>query len=124
MPLKQSEAIVLRSYPLREADLLVSFFARQEGKVRGVARAAKKSKRRFGGALEPLTFVRVYWEDRERHELARIDSCEILESPLTTTVDYSRAVALAYVGEMLDQLLPDHEPNDAIFRLSLAVLQN
>ena len=54
MPLKQSEAIVLRSYPLREADLLVAFFTRAEGKVRGVARAAKRSKRRFGGALEPL----------------------------------------------------------------------
>ena len=59
MALKESEAIVLRTYPLREADLLVTLFTRAEGKVRGVARSAKKSKRRFGGALEPLTFVRV-----------------------------------------------------------------
>ena len=51
MPLKQSEAIVLRTYPLRESDLLVTLFTRAEGKVKGVARAAKKSKRRFGGAL-------------------------------------------------------------------------
>ena len=50
MPLKQSEAIVLRTYPLRESDLLVTLFTRTEGKVKGVARAAKKSKRRFGGA--------------------------------------------------------------------------
>ena len=78
MPLKDSEAVVLRSYPLREADLLVTFFTRAEGKVRGVARSAKKSKRRFGGALEPLTCVKLYYEDRERQELARIDSCEIL----------------------------------------------
>jgi DNA repair protein RecO (recombination protein O) len=59
MALRESEAIVLRSYPLREADLLVTLFTRAEGKVRGVARSAKKSKRRFGGALEPLTYVRV-----------------------------------------------------------------
>jgi DNA repair protein RecO (recombination protein O) len=124
MPLKQSEAIVLRSYPMREADLLVTFFTRAEGKVRGVARSAKKSKRRFGGALEPLTHVRVYWEERERHELTRIDSCDVLGSPLTDTVDYHRAVALGYVSEMLDQLLPDREANDAIFRLAIAVLQN
>ena len=50
MSLKQSEAIVLRTYPLREADLLVTLFTRAEGKVKGIARAAKKSKRRFGGA--------------------------------------------------------------------------
>src|ERR671921_1526520 len=107
--LKQSEAVVLRTYPMREADLLVTLFTRNEGKIKGVARSAKKSKKRFGGALEPLTVVRVYWEQRERHELNRIDSCEVLESPLSSTVDFSRAVALAYVGEMLDQLLPDHE---------------
>ena len=52
---KQFEVIVLRTYPLREADLLVTLFTRAEGKVRGVARSAKKSKRRFGGALEPMT---------------------------------------------------------------------
>ena len=84
MALKQSEAIVLRTYPLREADLLVTLFTRAEGKVKGVARSAKKSRRRFGGALEPLTYVRVFYEDRERQELARLDSCEILESPLST----------------------------------------
>jgi DNA repair protein RecO (recombination protein O) len=57
MPLKQTEAIVLRTYPMREADLLVTLFTRAEGKLRGVARSAKKSKKRFGGALEPLTRV-------------------------------------------------------------------
>src|SRR5690242_21338669 len=100
MALKESEAIVLRSYPLREADLLVTFFTRAEGKVKGVARAAKKSRKRFGGALEPLTRVRVYWEDRERQELARIDACEVLASPLTEMVDYARAVGLAHVAEV------------------------
>ncbi len=122
MTLKESEAIVLRTYPLREADLLVTLFTRAEGKVRGVARSAKKSKRRFGGALEPLTYVRVFYEDRERQELARLDSCEVLESPLATEVSYPRAVALAHVAELLDELLPDREANDAAFRLALSVL--
>src|SRR3989442_5079868 len=75
MALKESEAIVLRTYPLREADLLVTLFTRLEGKVRGVARSAKKSKRRFGGALEPLTYVRASYEDRGRQEVARPGFC-------------------------------------------------
>jgi len=122
MALRESEAIVLRSYPLREADLLVTFFTRAEGKVRGVARSAKKSKRRFGGALEPLTYVRAFYDVRERHELARLDSCEVLESPMASEVSYTRAVALGHIAELLDELLPDHEANDAIFRLTIAVL--
>lgn len=122
MALKKSEAIVLRSYPLHEADLLVTFFTRAEGKIKGVAKSAKRSRKRFGGALEPLTSVVVYYDDREGKELARIDSCDILESPLATTVNYARAVALGHVAELLDELLPEREANDAIFRLALAAL--
>jgi DNA repair protein RecO (recombination protein O) len=124
MPLKQSEAIVLRTYPVHEADLLVTVFTRAEGKVKGVAKSAKKSRRRFGGSLEPLTCVRVYWEDKERQELARIDSCDVLLSPLSTEVDYPRAIALGHVAEMLDELLPDREADDTVFRLAWSVLQN
>ncbi len=124
MPLKQSEAIVLRSYPLHEADLLVTFFTRAEGKVKGVAKSAKKSRKRFGGALEPLTAVRVYYDDREGKELARIDSCDVIESPLATQVDYPRAVGLGHIAELLDELLPEREANDAIFRLTSVVLTN
>jgi DNA repair protein RecO (recombination protein O) len=122
MALRESEAIVLRTYPLREADLLVTLFTRAEGKVRGVARSAKKSKRRFGGALEPMTHVRAFYDVRERQDLARLDACEVLESPMATAVSYARAVALAHVAELLDELLPDREANDAIFRLTLSVL--
>lgn len=122
MALRESEALVLRTYPLREADLLVTFFTRAEGKVRGVARSAKKSKRRFGGALEPLTYVRAFYDVRERQELARLDACEVLESPLAKEVSYARAVALGHIAELLDELLPDREANDAIFRLTLSVL--
>ncbi len=122
MPLRESEAIVLRTYPFRESDLLVTLFTRAEGKVRGVARAAKKSRRRFGGALEPLTYVKVTWEDRERQELARLDACEVIESPLSSQVSYERAVALGHVAELLDELLPDREANDAVFRLAISVL--
>jgi DNA repair protein RecO (recombination protein O) len=123
MPLTESEAIVLRTYPLREADLLVTLFTRAEGKVRGVARSAKKSKRRFGGALEPLTYVRAFYDIRERQELVRLDACEVLESPLAAEVSYPRAVALAHLAELLDELLPDREANDDIFRLTLSVLR-
>ena len=124
MPLKQSEAIVLRTYPMHEADLLVTFFTRAEGKVKGVAKSAKRSKRRFGGALEPLTQVRVYYDDREKRELARIDACDVLQSPLAAAVDYPRAAALGHVAEVLDELLPDREVNDAVYRLAASVLAN
>jgi DNA repair protein RecO (recombination protein O) len=121
---RQSEALILRTYPFHEADLLVTFFTRAEGKVRGVAKSAKRSKRRFGGALEPLTHVVARWEEKEKQELARLDSCEVIASPLATEVTYPRVVALSYVAEVIDQLLPEREPSDDIFRLALSVVQH
>ena len=121
---KQSEALILRTYPFHEADLLVTLFTRSEGKIRGVAKAAKRSKRRFGGALEPLTHVIAHWEEKEKQELARLDSCDILASPLAAEMTYPRVVALSYVAEVLDQLLPDREPSDDIFRLALSVVKH
>ncbi|MGC2209545.1 MAG: DNA repair protein RecO [Candidatus Korobacteraceae bacterium] len=124
MPLKQSEAIVLLTYPLREADLLVTLFTRLEGKIKGVAKSAKRSRKRFGGALEPLTCVRAYWQDRAGSDLSRLESCDVLLSPLSAPMDYPRLVALTHIAEMLDELLPGGEPNDGIFRLAWAVLQS
>jgi DNA repair protein RecO (recombination protein O) len=121
---KQSEALILRTYPFQESDLLVILFTRSEGKIRGVAKAAKRSKRRFGGALELLTHVVAHWEEKEKQELARLDSCDILASPLAAEMTYPRVVALSYVAEVIDQLLPDREPSDDIFRLSLSVIKH
>lgn len=120
----QSEALVLRTYPFHEADLLVTLFTRAEGKIRGVAKAAKRSKRRFGGALELLTHVVAHWEEKEKQELVRLDSCDIIASPLSAELTYPRTVALSYVAEVVDQLLPDREPSDDIFRLTLSVVSS
>ena len=57
MPARESEALVLRTYPFREADLIVSFIARDQGKLRGVARGAKRLKSRFGAGLERLAQI-------------------------------------------------------------------
>ncbi len=119
-----SEAIVLRTWPFREADLLVTLFTRQQGKVRGVAKSAMKSRKRFGGALEPMTHVRAHYAEKPRQELVRLDSFEIITSPLAEPVDYARATGLAFLAEVLDELLPDHDPHDAVFRLTLTTLEH
>ncbi len=120
--LRVGEAIVLRTWPFLEADLLVSLFTREHGKVKGVARHAMRSRRRFGGALEPMTHVRATWAERPRQELVRLDAFEILDSPLRGEVDYARVAALEVVAEVLDEL-PEGAIEDAVFRLALAVLR-
>jgi DNA repair protein RecO (recombination protein O) len=118
-----AEAIVLRTWPIREADQIVALFTREFGKVKGVAKAAAKSRRRFGGALEPMTHVRASFVEKPRQDLVRLDYFEILRSPLSMAVDYTRLSALAFFAEVIDETQPDRDPNDAVFRLVLSVLE-
>lgn len=117
------EALILRTWPVHEADQLVSFFTRSQGKLRGIAKSAAKSRKRFGGALEPMTYVMARYAEKPRQELVRLDACEIVSSPLSDAVDYGRAAALAFFAEVLEETLQDRDPQDAVFRLTLAVLE-
>ncbi len=119
-----SDAVVLRVWPVNEADLVVSFFTRDYGKLKGVAKAALKSRKRFGGSLEVMTEVRAYFADRPRQELVRLDHFDLVRSPLSQPVDYLRAATLSYYAEALDEVLPDHDPEQAVFRLLTAVLEH
>lgn len=123
MAATQSEAVILRTWPIHEADLIVSLFTRDHGKIKGVAKSAMKSRRRFGGALEPMTSVRATYVFKPRQELVRLDFCEILQSPLSAPVDYTRAAVLAFYGEVLEEMLPDQDPQETMFRLLQAVLE-
>lgn len=123
MSLFDSDALILRTWPVNEADLVVSFFTRDYGKVKGVAKAALKSRKRFGGALEPMTHARAYFAERPRQELVRLDQLELLRSPLSAPVDYARASVLSFYAEVLEEVLPDHDPQETVFRLLLAVLE-
>jgi DNA repair protein RecO (recombination protein O) len=124
VPARVSEAIVLRTYPLKEADLVVSFFTRDQGKLRGVAKRARRLKSAFGAGLERLSHVRMAYFQSETRELVNLDSCELIHSQFGLVSDYLASVALDYFAEVADQLLPSAESNEKFFRLLLAVLND
>ncbi|HEV2201259.1 MAG TPA: DNA repair protein RecO [Bryobacteraceae bacterium] len=122
MPARVSESFVLRTYPFREADLVVSFFTRDLGKLRGVARRARRPKSAFGSGLERLSRVRMAYFQKETAELVSLSGCELIESQFALQTDYALSMALDYFTEVTEQLLPPHEPNERFFRLLAAAL--
>ena len=123
MPPRESEAIILQSYPLGEADRLVSFLSRSMGRARGVARGARRSKSRFGSTLERMSYVRVWFFERETRELVQINQCELIESFVGVFRDYASGNALTLFAEIAEAVLPEREPVDAYFRLMLLAAQ-
>jgi len=90
--------------------------------LRGVARRARKPKSPFGAGLERLSRVRMTYFQRENQDLASLTGCELIESQFDLGSDYGRGVALDFMTEAAEHLLPPHEPNEKFFRLMIAVL--
>jgi DNA repair protein RecO (recombination protein O) len=119
-----SETYVLRTYPFREADLIVSFFTRDQGKLRGVARRARKPKSNFGSGLERLSLVNLSYSQKETRELVNLNSCDLVRSQFGLLAGFEAGVALDYIAEVSDHLLPPHEANEHFFRLLTATLEH
>src|SRR6059036_280085 len=82
MPLHTTDALILRTYKLGEADRIVVFLTRDRGKKRGVAKGARRPRSRFMGSLEPLTEAKVAYFESERRELVGLNFAEPVRSPL------------------------------------------
>ncbi len=121
MAARVSETIILRTYPLKEADLIVSFFTRDHGKLRGVAKRARKPGSRFGSGLERLSHIRLFYFARENRDLASLDSCELIGSRFGLSSDYDLSTGLDFMAEVSEHLLPANEINEKYFRLLLSV---
>jgi DNA repair protein RecO (recombination protein O) len=119
-----SEALVLRTYPLKEADLIVSFLTRDQGKLRGIAKRARRPKSAFGSGLQRLSHVRMAFFQRENRELVNLDGCDLIHSQFGLVNDFATSIALDYLAEASELLLPPAEPNERFFRLLLAVLDS
>jgi DNA repair protein RecO (recombination protein O) len=123
MALRETEALVLRTHRLGEADKIASLFTRQLGRLRAVATGAQRTKSRFGSTLEPLSHVRIWVFERENRDLLRLNSAELLESFFDMQKDYRVQVAAQYIAEVAERMLPEREVNERAFRLLLAVLR-
>jgi DNA repair protein RecO (recombination protein O) len=123
MPLHTTQAYVLRTYTLAEADKICIFLTKDAGKIRGVAHGAKKMKSRFGSALEPFTEVVLTYFFKENRELVSVSNCDIVRSSFTiASRNYETASALAYMAELLSEFLPDNEANERLYRLVTVTL--
>jgi DNA repair protein RecO (recombination protein O) len=121
MPLYTTDALILRTYTLGESDRIVVFLTRDRGKKRGVAKNARQSRRRFGGALEPMTYGRVGYVERERRELVRLEYVEPARSPMSA-IDGEALGYVEYFAELIDEWAQDADPNEPLFRLGASVV--
>ncbi len=123
MGLFETEAIVLRTYNLAEADKIVVCLTRRTGVLRGVARGARKLKSRFGAGLEPFTLVQLSYYEKEGRELVSVGQAEITRSYFKLSQHTEAVAALSYLCELVIEFAPPQEPNEKLFRMVLACIE-
>ncbi len=122
MAVIESEALILRTYNLAEADKIVVCLSRSHGLIRGVAKGCRKLKNRFGASLEPFTFINLTYYQRENQELVSFRQTEILRSHFKLSANAHILTGLAYMGDLLIEFSPPHQANDKLFRMTNACL--
>ncbi len=123
MSLIETEALVLKSYALAEADKIVVLLTRNEGVVRGVAKGAKRLKSRFGGGLEPFSIVQVAYYQKEERELVSINQIELVKSYFEKAGDPGFFQKFAYLVELLVEFAPPNDPNEKLYRMAKVCLE-
>jgi DNA repair protein RecO (recombination protein O) len=122
MGLVESEAIIIRTYNLAEADKIVVSLTRRAGLVRAVARGARRLKSKYGAGLEPFTLVNLSFYEKEGRELHSLRELEILRSYFHLSSNMEVSAALGHMSELLTEFAPPHEPNEKLFRMVTACL--
>lgn len=117
MVLVTTDAIVLRSYNLAEADRIVVCLTKNAGLVRAVAKGARRMKSRFGAALEPFTLIRLAFYEKENRELVTISRAEILKSNFDLAAQLEVSEVFGYMAELIGEFAPPHEANETLFRM-------
>jgi DNA repair protein RecO (recombination protein O) len=102
--------IVLRTTPLRESDLLVMLYTDVHGRVSAVARGARKSKRRFAGALSLLVLGRYQLGRPPRGELWSLESADVVREWTRLSADVVAVAHASYVAELVGAMLPPEAP--------------
>jgi len=123
MAVFETEALILRSYNLAEADKIVVCLSRSAGLIRGVAKGCRKLKNRFGAALEPFTLVNLTYYEKEHQELVSFRQVEILKSRFNLSSNASILTGFSYMGDLLIDFSPPHQANDNLFRMALACFE-
>ena len=123
MGLVDTEALILRTYNLAEADKIVVSLTRSAGLVRGVAKGCRKLRNRFGASLEPFTHIHLTFYEKENRELVSIRQTEILKSHFNLSSDPSIVTGMAYLGDLLIEFSPPHQANALLFRMATACFE-
>jgi DNA repair protein RecO (recombination protein O) len=120
---QETEAIILATSDHGESDRLVTFLTRTGGKLRGIAKGARRSQKRFIHAFEPLSLVLLQYRERSRASLAWVEACKLLEPHMALRESLDRWGYAALLAEVMVALVPERDSQEELFAVMETALR-
>lgn len=113
----KTTGFVLHYLNYGESDLIVTFYSHEFGKLKGIAKGAKRSKRRFANVFEPFSLTNIIFSRKSRDTLAFIESCDIIEHYHSIRQDLEKTLIASYFIDLTDHFSPEGKKNEKVFEL-------
>src|SRR3989338_1995478 len=109
MQFKSTQAFIFEAVDFKDFDKRVVLLTKDFGKITAIALGAKKSQKRFGAALEPLTQVVASFVQKPHQSMVRLEECNIIQSYTTMKSDLERLSYGCYFLEVMATVMPQEE---------------
>jgi DNA repair protein RecO (recombination protein O) len=113
----KTTGFVLRCLNYGESDLIITFYSSDFGKLKGIAKGAKRSRKRFVNVFEPFSLTSIIFSRKSHNMLAFIESCEIIDHYDTIRQDLEKTLVASYFIDLADHFSPEAKKNEKIFEL-------
>jgi DNA repair protein RecO (recombination protein O) len=113
----KTKGFVLHTLSYSESDLIVTFYSHDFGKLKGIAKGAKRSKKRFTNVFEPFSLTDIIFSRKNRDTLAFIESCSIIDHYHTIRQDLEKTLIASYFIDLTDHFSPEGKTNEKLFQL-------
>lgn len=117
-----TEAIALNSIDYGESDRIVTFYTLEFGKIKGIAKGARRSKKRFVNNLEPFSYIRLLFFKRQGRDLVMLEQADVIRRFDSLLLDIDKLAFGSYCLELLSEMTPEGQKNQKAFELLLKFL--
>ncbi|MBF0459194.1 MAG: DNA repair protein RecO [Nitrospirae bacterium] len=119
----RAEGIVFKGLPFGEADMIMTIFTREKGFVRAFAKSPRKTKSRFGSALEPFSYIRLSLWGKENAELPKLIQADIIHPFQKLREELGCFLRISEIFEMTSMLIPEHVRQPGLFNMLIDTLK-
>lgn len=119
----RARAVVLGSIDYGESDRILTFYTLEQGKMRGIAKGARRSKKRFVGNLDPLSHINIVYFQSDRSELVRVEDASLMDAFTPLKADIERLSDACYLLELTSEMTREGLSVPAVYHALVAFLK-